>query len=281
MVVARCLPCVQFLIRPSCFIHYIVIPSFTDHVLRHDTASPSLFRALSSPKLSSPPTLSPSELSSGPLPRLVWPVPKVLELSSPVACSSESVKHSSGRLSLSITRCGTRRTKFPSDLLSSSELVCSPERMYSSRSEGFGRHTDIDLICRFGGLIAYGTSQIKSSIANWRILFLIEGCPSIILAICIFFFLPSRPDKSNYITEDERTVVHTRLNADSLGEGHTGIDWNGVKRALTDWKTYVVSIMYSAMNLTLGSVTGFLPTIIKGCVSLRYFLSFHKNSLPA
>ncbi|EIM83806.1 MFS general substrate transporter [Stereum hirsutum FP-91666 SS1] len=116
----------------------------------------------------------------------------------------------------------------------------------------------------FGGLIAYGTSQIKSSIANWRILFLIEGCPSIILAICIFFFLPSRPDKSNYITEDERTVVHTRLNADSLGEGHTGIDWNGVKRALTDWKTYVVSIMYSAMNLTLGSVTGFLPTIIKG-----------------
>jgi hypothetical protein len=43
---------------------------------------------------------------------------------------------------------------------------------------------------------------------------------------------------------------------------------------LLDWKTYVVSIAYavipkadsrySCMNLTLGSVGGFLPTIIKG-----------------
>lgn len=123
---------------------------------------------------------------------------------------------------------------------------------------------------RFGGLIAYGTSHVKSSISTWRILFLIEGCPSIILAVCIFFFLPSRPDKSNYLTEDERTVVNTRLNTDSLGEGHTGIDWRGVRRALTDWKTYVVSIMYSSMNLTLGSVTGFLPTIISGCVPILY-----------
>lgn len=59
-------------------------------------------------------------------------------------------------------------------------------------------------------------------------------------------------------------MVHARLNKDSLGEGHTGIDWRGVRRALTDWKTYVISIAYSAMNLTLGSVSGFLPTIIKG-----------------
>ena len=96
--------------------------------------------------------------------------------------------------------------------------------------------------------------------------FLIEGLPSVILAVVVFFALPSRPDKSRYLTEPERTIVHTRLNADSLGEGHTGIDWRGVKRALVDWKTYVIAIMYSAMNLTLGSVSGFLPTIVKGCV---------------
>lgn len=97
---------------------------------------------------------------------------------------------------------------------------------------------------------------------------MIEGLPSVILAIVVFFALPSRPDKSKYITEAERTVIHTRLNTDSLGEGHIGIDWRGVRRALTDWKTYAVALMYSSMNLTLGSVSGFLPTIIKGCVIL-------------
>lgn len=30
-----------------------------------------------------------------------------------------------------------------------------------------------------------------------------------------------------------------------------------------DWKTYVVALLYSCMNLTLGSISGFLPTIIK------------------
>jgi hypothetical protein len=72
---------------------------------------------------------------------------------------------------------------------------------------------------------------------------MIEGLPSVLLAIAIFFALPSRPDKSRYLTEPERTIVHTRLNSESLG---------------------VIAIMYSSMNLTLGSVTGFLPTIIKG-----------------
>jgi hypothetical protein len=83
----------------------------------------------------------------------------------------------------------------------------------------------------------------ESKIALWRILFLIEGVPSVLLAICVFLFLPSRPTTSKYLNETERTLLLTRLNSESLAEGHTGIDWNGVKRAFMDWKTYVVAIM--------------------------------------
>jgi cyanate permease len=119
--------------------------------------------------------------------------------------------------------------------------------------------------CRFGGLISYGVSSLKHPpITQWRILFLIEGIPSFIIAVVVFFFLPSRPQTSRYLTEDQRTLALTRLNRKNLGEGNTGIDWKAVKRALMDWKTYVVAVMYSCMNLGLGSVTGFLPTIVKG-----------------
>ncbi|KAK4698779.1 hypothetical protein P7C70_g7490, partial [Phenoliferia sp. Uapishka_3] len=117
----------------------------------------------------------------------------------------------------------------------------------------------------FGGLISYGVSSIKhSAIIKWKILFLIEGIPSLVLAICVYFFLPSRPQTSKYLNEDERTLAMTRLNRNSLGEGHTGVDWKAVKRAFCDWKTYAVALIYSCMNLGLGSVGGFLPTIIKG-----------------
>lgn len=95
----------------------------------------------------------------------------------------------------------------------------------------------------FGGLISYGVSSIKNSpIEQWRILFLIEGCPSILLAICVFFFMPSKPERSKYLKEDERTLCLTRLNQENNVEADLGIDWGGVKRCLTDWKTYVISI---------------------------------------
>ncbi|KAJ7662827.1 major facilitator superfamily domain-containing protein [Mycena polygramma] len=117
----------------------------------------------------------------------------------------------------------------------------------------------------FGGLISYGVSSLKHpAITAWRILFLIEGIPSFVLALVVFLCLPSRPQTSKYLSEDERTLALTRLNRKNLGEGHTGVDWRAVKRAMLDWKTYVVAIAYSCMNLGLGSVGGFLPTIIKG-----------------
>ena len=117
----------------------------------------------------------------------------------------------------------------------------------------------------FGGLIAFGVNHMKNTrIVQWRILFLIEGCPSVLLAIAVALFMPSRPDKSRLLSEDERTLCLTRLNAENSVDNRGGIDWRGVKRTFTDWKTYVVSISYSCMNMGLGSVGGFLPTIIKG-----------------
>ncbi|BEI84346.1 hypothetical protein CcaverHIS002_0409500 [Cutaneotrichosporon cavernicola] len=114
----------------------------------------------------------------------------------------------------------------------------------------------------FGGLIAFGVTSIENAkIDNWRILFLIEGIPSLLLAIAVALFMPTRPEVSKYLNEDERTLCLTRLNAQRSEP--TGIDWKGVVYALTDWKVYVIAVMYSCMNLTLGSVGGFLPTIIQ------------------
>ncbi|GAA5971279.1 hypothetical protein JCM11641_008292 [Rhodosporidiobolus odoratus] len=92
----------------------------------------------------------------------------------------------------------------------------------------------------FSGLIAYGVARIPNiPFAKWRILFLIEGLPSFLLAVIVFFFLPSRPDKSRYLTTKERTIACTRMNAEASDEG-TGIDWAAVRYAFRDWKRIAV-----------------------------------------
>ncbi|GAB5593247.1 hypothetical protein Unana1_08147 [Umbelopsis nana] len=116
----------------------------------------------------------------------------------------------------------------------------------------------------FGGLIAYGVSHIHSTtISDWRILFIIEGFPSILLSIVVLFFLPDRPETSKYLTEDERVIANARLNRQggpSEGPGH--FEMRSLKRALTDYKNWMICSMYLGLNLTLGSISGFLPTII-------------------
>jgi hypothetical protein len=76
--------------------------------------------------------------------------------------------------------------------------------------------------------------------------------------------MPSRPETSRLLTASQRELCLARLSAENSTDARRGIDWAGVKRTMTDWKTYVVSAGYSCLNLGLGSVGGFLPTIIKG-----------------
>ncbi|GAA5991558.1 hypothetical protein JCM10908_005762 [Rhodotorula pacifica] len=116
-----------------------------------------------------------------------------------------------------------------------------------------------------GGLIAYGVAQIAHpAIATWRVLFLIEGLPCLLLAIVVFFILPNRPDNTRYLNKDEQLLACTRLNSENNSSRAVEIDWRAVHYAVLDWRNLLLSVAYSCMNLSLASVSGFLPTIIKG-----------------
>ena len=117
----------------------------------------------------------------------------------------------------------------------------------------------------FGGLIAYSVSFVHSSSigATWRILFLIEGLPTIVLALLIFLFLPNRPETSKYLSDEERALATSRLSHGQSDSAHTTkFQWSGFRRAITDYKIYCCAVIYLGVNLTLSSISGFLPTII-------------------
>lgn len=95
----------------------------------------------------------------------------------------------------------------------------------------------------FGGLIAFGVAHIQGSLAHWRMLwvneswdvqglkkwheemtwmnesrFLIEGLPSVLLAVVVYFCLPSKPKQTRYLNDRERFVLESRLRKDGLFE---------------------------------------------------------------
>ncbi|KAF5389603.1 hypothetical protein D9757_004235 [Collybiopsis confluens] len=64
----------------------------------------------------------------------------------------------------------------------------------------------------FGGIIAFAIETATVPFSNWRLLFIVEGLPAVVLGIFTFFFLPDRPESTHYLSEREREIALARVN---------------------------------------------------------------------
>jgi hypothetical protein len=62
----------------------------------------------------------------------------------------------------------------------------------------------------FAGALAYGITSGHPSIANWRVLLLVEGLPCIVMGAMAWFFIPDTPDKARFLTADETRIAKAR-----------------------------------------------------------------------
>ncbi|KAI8646735.1 major facilitator superfamily domain-containing protein [Parasitella parasitica] len=115
----------------------------------------------------------------------------------------------------------------------------------------------------FGGLIAFGISQIKNDkLATWQWLFIIEGIPSVILAGFSAWYLPNKPETAKFLTEEEREHVVNRLALDAGASNDHSWSWAQAASVFTDWKTYFYMLIYVTGTSALQGVTLFLPSIV-------------------
>lgn len=100
----------------------------------------------------------------------------------------------------------------------------------------------------YGGALAYALSHIHSGISNWRILFILEGAPTVILAIVAWFFIPDSPGTAKFLNEREKHVAtylvasHQAVSAQQEGEpGKRGINAGHLLDAFKDPKSMSIS----------------------------------------
>ncbi|KAI7865150.1 major facilitator superfamily domain-containing protein [Spinellus fusiger] len=115
----------------------------------------------------------------------------------------------------------------------------------------------------FGGLLAYGISQIPSDrLKSWQWLFIIEGVPSIILAVFSAWYLPNDPETAKFLSQKERDFAVSRLADDGGVANDHSWSWTQVASVFKDWKTYMYMLIYITGTSALQGVTLFLPSII-------------------
>ncbi|KAL8678474.1 MAG: hypothetical protein Q9186_005178 [Xanthomendoza sp. 1 TL-2023] len=118
------------------------------------------------------------------------------------------------------------------------------------------------LATTFAGALAYGITSGHSKMANWRLLFLVEGLPTIIMAPIVYRFLPVSPEKARFLDSEEALVAKARgvrQVGDQIRVG--GIVWSDIGATLADakaWFTATVGVRYFGVFL---AAAGIFPTI--------------------
>lgn len=99
------------------------------------------------------------------------------------------------------------------------------------------------------GALAYGIVSGHASIANWRLLFLVEGAPTIAMVFIAFFFMPDSPEQARFLNEEEIEFARAKAISQVGIEGSKrigGASPKDVGAALIDipnWLTAVCSYL--------------------------------------
>ncbi|KAF4975687.1 hypothetical protein FZEAL_7577 [Fusarium zealandicum] len=119
----------------------------------------------------------------------------------------------------------------------------------------------------FGGLLGSAIMagmDGKAGLANWRWLFIIEGCATYPAAVVTYFVVPDYPATTRWLSDEERRIAVLRMAEDASKEDDRAETsaWDGARMAFTDPTLYMIWIMQLGLN-TAASFTNFFPTIVK------------------
>jgi MFS family permease len=97
---------------------------------------------------------------------------------------------------------------------------------------------------------------------GWRVMFLLEGVPAVILGVATWFFLTDRPESALWMPAPERDALQRTLDAEQLSRGRAY--QVSILQSLTRPRVWALAFVYFGVVYGLYALGFFLPTIISG-----------------
>ncbi|KAJ7457059.1 putative MFS transporter [Mycena latifolia] len=118
----------------------------------------------------------------------------------------------------------------------------------------------------FGGAIAFGVGHMNQTngLSAWRWLFILEGLPSCLSSVLVFFYLPDYPETAGWLTDEEKKLAARRLKGQSSLGTSKVMTWPDAKATLTDWRLYAHYAIYFGISTPFSSLSLFTPSITAG-----------------
>lgn len=82
-----------------------------------------------------------------------------------------------------------------------------------------------------------------AGLSGWRWLFILQGAVTLVIAIIAFFILPDEPLTTRWLTPEERTLAHERIQRDTVQNTGETTSWRGILEAAKDRKVWLFVFM--------------------------------------
>jgi sugar phosphate permease len=117
----------------------------------------------------------------------------------------------------------------------------------------------------FAGALAYGITSGSPAMAKWRVLFLVEGLPTVVMAAVAWFFLPDSPEKARFLNEEEKVAAKARgVRQAGSATRVGGLDWKEALHGLMDVKCWIMGVSgIPAIQLT--ELTMIVDVLLRQC----------------
>ena len=103
-------------------------------------------------------------------------------------------------------------------------------------------------------------------IAPWRLLFLVEGFPSVIVAVIAWSTIPDSPQTAPYLSKREKKIARLRLRHEkptsSTSKPSSGVKGRELLAVLKDPVAWITAAMFFLTNMAYSSLPVFLPKIL-------------------
>lgn len=116
----------------------------------------------------------------------------------------------------------------------------------------------------FSGLLATAISFLngKGGLFGWQWLFILEAIPALLMAVCIYFWMPDYPETAKFLTEEERALAVSRLSRHAPSASEKTVDWPQLRQTVFNVDFWLFSLAYFFMTNSLNATGFFLPTLV-------------------
>ena len=128
------------------------------------------------------------------------------------------------------------------------------------------------LASSFASSLAYAIVRwgSKTGVQSWRLLFLIEGFPSVVVAVWAWYWIPDSPATARWLKPRERKIAALRMRSKTVqdqtkhygGRSRKRLDWREIAKTLSEPRSYLTAAIFFSCNVAFSSMPVFEPIIV-------------------